>query len=401
MRVVPERESGESLEVRMKVHKKRSRSRAAALLVGIALVTAACGGGDDSSAPAPAPAPAPTDQAPAAPEVEPAEITLIIASAVALPKEEVAIYAVPEALGFFEEEQLTVSIEFADGGTAATQAVASGSGDITASGLNIGFSAAERGIPIKSVGGLVINWPWRFATLPDSSLTDCSGLQGSTIGIISLASGSYPYARAFVSECGLDPDADVNYVPTGIGAPAYAALESGQVDALALYTAAYAAIENTGIEFGYLENPEFFDPLVSISWLAGTELIENRPDVLERFLRAAYKGLLYSNANPEKAVLLGYEVLPGLLQGETPDARLALDVNSLATWLASTAPAGPVESWTSLGYFSTEQLFASMSLALTSGNISVAFPPEQAYDDSLLDAANDFDFAEIVALARS
>jgi NitT/TauT family transport system substrate-binding protein len=389
------------MEEVMNIRRDWKGGRAVALLVGVALFAAACGG-DNSSAPAPAaPAPAPTDQAPGAPEVEPAEITLIIASAVALPKEEVAIFAVPQALGFFEEERLTVTIEFADGGTAATQAVASGSGDITASGLNIGFSAAERGIPIKAVGGLVVNWPWRFATLPDSSLTDCSGLQGSTIGIISLASGSYPYARAFVSECGLDPDADVNYVPTGIGAPAYAALQSGQVDALALYTAAYAAIENTGIEFGYLENPSFFDPLVSISWLAGTNLIENRPDVLERFLRAAYKGLLFSNANPEKAVLLGYEVLPGLLQGESVEARLALDVNSLATWLASTAPAGPVESWTSLGYLNTEQLFASMSLALTSGNISVAFPPEQAYDDSLLDAANDFDFAEIVALARS
>lgn len=399
MRVVPERESGDSLEVRMKVHNKKSASRAATLLAGIALVIAACGGGDDSSAPAPAPAP--TDQAPAAPEVEPAEITLIIASAVALPKEEVAVYAVPKALGFFEEEKLTVTIEFADGGTAATQAVASGSGDITASGLNIGFSAAERGIPIKAVGALVINWPWRIATLPGSSLTDCSGLQGATLGIISLASGSYPYARAFVSECGLDPDADVNYVPTGIGAPAYAALESGQIDALALYTAAYAAIENTGIEFDYLDNPEFFDPLVSISWLAGTELIENRPDVLERFLRAAYKGLLYSNANPEKAVRLGYDVLPSLLQGDSVDARLALDVNSLSTWLASTAPAGPVESWMNLGYLSSEQLFASMTLALTSGNISVAFPPEQAYDDSLLAAANDFDFSEVVELARN
>lgn len=387
----------------MNTHRKKNGGRAAALLVAVALVAAACGGGDEASTPEPAApaAPAPTEQAPDAPVVEPAEVTLIIASAVALPKEEVAIYAVPQALGFFEEEQLTVNIEFADGGTAATQAVASGSGDITASGLNIGFSAAERGIPIKAVGALVVNWPWRFATLPGSSLTDCSGLQGSTIGIISLASGSYPYARAFVSECGLDPDADVNYVPTGIGAPAYAALESGQVDALALYTAAYAAIENTGISFDYLENPEFFDPLVSISWLAGTEMIENRPDVLQRFLRAAYKGLLYSHANTEKAVQLGYEVLPGLLQGEAAEDRLALDVNSLSTWLASTAPEGPVDTWTSLGYLSSEQLFASMSLALTSGNISVAFPPEEAYDDSMLDAANDFDFSEIVALAQN
>lgn len=387
----------------MKLH-RRSTRRVAAVLMGTALLLAACGGTEES-APEPAPAPAPAedseDAAPAEPEVEPAELTLVIASAVSLPKEEVAIYAVPEAMGWFEEENLTVNIEFADGGTAATQAVASGSGDITASGLNIGFSSAEKGVPIKAVGGLVINWPWRIATQPGSDITDCSGIQGSTIGIISLASGSYPYARAFVSECGLDPDADVEYVPTGIGAPAVAALESGQVDSLALYTAAYAAIENTGVEFAYLQNPEFFDPLVSISWLVREDLLAESPDVVSRFLRAAFKGLLYSNANPEKAVLLGYEVLPGLLQGQTAEERLALDVNSMSTWLASTAPAGPVEEWTSFGYLNDDQLFASMSLALTSGNIKVAFPPEQAYDPSVLDAANDFDFAEIVAMARS
>ena len=387
----------------MKLHRRNTR-RVAAALVGTALLLAACGGTEES-APEPAPEAAPADdaadEAPAEPEVEPAELTLVIASAVSLPKEEVAIYAVPEAMGWFEEENLTVNIEFADGGTAATQAVASGSGDITASGLNIGFSSAEKGVPIKAVGGLVINWPWRIATLPGSDITDCSGIQGSTIGIISLASGSYPYARAFVSECGLDPDADVEYVPTGIGAPAVAALESGQVDSLALYTAAYAAIENTGIEFSYLQNPEFFDPLVSISWLVREDLLAENPDVVSRFLRAAFKGLLYSNANPEKAVLLGYEVLPGLLQGQTVEERLALDVNSMSTWLASTAPAGPVESWTSFGYLNDDQLFASMSLALTSGNIKVAFPPTEAYEPSVLDAANDFDFAEIVAMAQS
>ena len=383
----------------------RKKFPRAAAAVSLALLLAACGGSETETETAAEPAPAPAEgstetETETAPEVEPAEVTLVIASAVALPKEEVAIYAVPEAMGWFEEEKLDVTIEFADGGTAATQAVASGSGDITASGLNIGFSAAERDVPIKAVGGLVINWPWRIATVPGSDLTDCSGLQGSTIGIISLASGSYPYARAFVSECGLDPDADVNYVPTGVGAPAVAALESGQVDSLALYTAAYAAIENTGVEFSYLENPEFFDPLVSISWLTSTTLLDENPEVIERFLRAAFKGLLYSSANPEAAMLLGYEVLPNLLQGEAVDDRLALDVNSLSTWLASTAPEGPVESWTSLGYLSSEQLFASMSLALTSGNIRVAFPPEEAYDPSVLDAANDFDFAEIVAMAR-
>ena len=48
------------------------------------------------------------------------------------PKEEVAVYAVAKELGYFDEEKLTVETINTDGSVAALQAVASGSGDLTA-----------------------------------------------------------------------------------------------------------------------------------------------------------------------------------------------------------------------------------------------------------------------------
>lgn len=375
-----------------------------AAVTSAALLLAACGGGDtpeepDTNADAgaaeePSEGEATDDDAAAeepAEAAEPAELTMVIASAVALPKEEVATWAVPQAMGYFEEENLTVDIQFADGATAAIQAIASGSGDITGAGLSDAFAAIESGVPVKAVGGLVVNWPWRIATTPDSDVTECGDLEDGAIGVISLSSGSYPYARAFVEECGLDPDS-IEYVPTGVGAPAVAALEGGDVDALALYTAAYAAVENTGIEFSYLENPEFFDPLVSLSWIAPQEKIENEADVLERFLRAANKGLLFSHVNPERAVELGYEALPQLLGDDSAEDRIEADTNSLSTWLESTAQEGDVESWTSFGTLNEEQLSASMDLAVSAGNIEEPLPIDEAYTDALLEAANDFDF---------
>ena len=382
-----------------------------AAATGAALILAACGGNDtpaepDTDVEADAADDASADDASAddasaddeAAASEPAELTMVIASAVALPKEEVATWAVPQAMGYFEEENLTVDIQFADGATAAIQAVASGSGDITGAGLSDAFAAIESGVPVQAVGGLVVNWPWRIATTPDSDVTDCSDLEGGAIGVISLASGSYPYARSFVEECGLDPDS-IEYLPTGIGAPAVSALEGGDVDALALYTAAYAAVENEGVEFGYLDNPAFFDPLVSLSWIAPSELIENDPDVLERFLRAANKGLLFSNANPQRAVELGYEQLPQLLGDGSAEDRLEADTNSMSTWLASTAQEGDVDTWTSFGDLNDEQLSASMALAVSAGNIEEELPTDEAFTDALLEAANDFDFDAIRAEA--
>ena len=64
--------------------------------------------------------------------------------------------------------------------------------------------------------------------------------------MISLASGSAPYARAYVKAAGLDPAKDVELLPVGVGAQAAAALNGGKVDVLALYTQAYAVIENSG-----------------------------------------------------------------------------------------------------------------------------------------------------------
>ena len=50
----------------------------------------------------------------------PAELTFVIASAVTSPKEEVAVVAVGQQMGYFEEENLTVDTVNADGSVAAT-----------------------------------------------------------------------------------------------------------------------------------------------------------------------------------------------------------------------------------------------------------------------------------------
>ena len=52
----------------------------------------------------------------------PADLTFVIASAVIGPKEEVAIIAVGQEMGYFEEENLTVDTVNADGSVAAVQA---------------------------------------------------------------------------------------------------------------------------------------------------------------------------------------------------------------------------------------------------------------------------------------
>lgn len=365
---------------------KRYAKMLAGAMAGSLLLAACSGNGDGGSAGG------------GGGDVEEASLTFALAAAVILPKEEVATYAVPKSLGFLDEEALTVDLVTTDGSTAAIQAVASGSADITAADLGSLYAAVQQGVPVVGLGGLVVNWPWRIAVPAGSDISSCEDLAGTSIGIISLASGSNPFARSFVESCGLDPDRDVELVPVGLGPPAAAALTGGEVDSLALFTQAYANLELAGLEFSFLDNPSSFDDLVSLTWIVSRSTLDERPEVIERFLRAANKGLLYANANPTEAMRLAYDELEDLLGDRTAEDRLEDDAYSFGTWLQTTALEGPVDQWGSFGPLTDAQLEATMNFAISAGTVPEAFPVGNAFDGSLLDGANDFDRAAVLAL---
>jgi len=360
------------------------RLRASALvLAAVTPLLAACGGGGGGASDGG------TD-----------DLTFVIASTVIGPKEEVAVFAVAQELGYFEDEGIKVKTANSDGSVAAVQAVGTGKGDITAADTGSILAAVEKNVGVTAVGGLVQNWPWQFATLPGSDVTSAADLKGKKVGVISLASGSAPYARAFIKSAGLEPDADVQLLPVGVGAQAATALTNGDVDALALYSQAYAVIENEGTELAYLDNPEIFDGIRSLSFTVGTQALKENKDAYEGFLRAAYKAMLFSAENPEAAMRIGYQVFPSILGGETVDKRLANDVRSLEAWLATGTPTtGEPATWSDWGAIPDADWQKTQDYTLEAGQITGEVDLDEVWDPSLLEAANDFDAAEVIKQA--
>jgi len=335
------------------------------------------------------------------PDAEPDTVHLVLAAAAVGPKEEVATYAVAEQYGFLDEENIEVEITLADGSTAAFQALASGSGDVTAgSALSIA-PAVLQGVPVKAFAGLVQNFPYQIAVPLDSDIETAADLDGARIGIISLASASSPYARSVVELAGLDPDADVEYVPVGLGPTAAVALENGEVDALALYGGAYAALEANGLEVRYLDNDPFFQQLFSITWTAPSDELADNPDLYARFARAMFKGLLFSAANPEAAMRAGYEVFPELLPASgNPDDSIEADTATLEAWIASAVPTeGEPADWGDWGDISEDRWNALLDFMIDGGTLAERVPVEDMWDGSLIPAINDFDRAEVLDLA--
>ncbi|SEC24414.1 NitT/TauT family transport system substrate-binding protein [Nocardioides exalbidus] len=356
----------------------------AGVLAASLLLLSACGGTDDSSAS----------------DSDSTDLTFVIASAVIGPKEEVAMYAVAQEMGYFEDEGLNVKTVNSDGSVAAVQAVGTGQGDFTAADTGSILAAVEKNVPVTTVGGLVQNWPWEIATMPGSDITSPADLDGKKIGVISLASGSAPYARAFVKAGGLDPEKDVELLPVGVGAQAASALTSGQVDALALYSQAYSVIELSGTELAYLDNPPIFDGIRSLSFAVNSKALAGDQEAYEGLLRAGYKAMLFSAENPEAAMKIGYKVFPDILAGQSEDERLADDVANLEAWLATATPtSGSPSEWSDWGAISDEDWTKTQEYTLEAGQITAEVDLAKVWDDGLLTAANDFDAAAVIKQA--
>ncbi|MET8052122.1 MULTISPECIES: ABC transporter substrate-binding protein [unclassified Streptosporangium] len=371
--------------------KKSLRLGVGALTVATLTMLAGCGGGDTA-------APEGADGA----QTARGKITFAIASAVIGPKEEVAAYAVAKDQGFFDEQNLDVETINADGSVAAIQAVASGSADITAADAGSILAAVEKGVPVKAIGGLVQNWPWVMAVKPGSGIKSGADLKGKKIGVISLASGSSPYARGYVREAGLDPEKDVELLPVGVGAQAASAISSGQVDALALYTQAYATIENSGVTYEYLPNPDMFQGIRSITFAVRKDAFDEKKDVLTRFLRAGYQGMLFSAVNNEAAARIGYTVFPQILAGKSAEDRIADDTKVMAAWLKTATPTtGEPETFADWGAISDQEWTKTAAYTKGAGQITKDPVIADVWDASLLPAANEFDSAAVVSKAKA
>lgn len=372
---------------------KRSKTTWLAATAAAALVLAGCasetpGTGDGA--------------ADGTPPEKPKELVELVVSTTAATfgiKEDVAIYATGIQMGYYEEEGIKLTMVNADGSGAALQAVAAGSADISTPDAGSILASIENNLPITAIGGLVINWPWRIAVPTDSPIKSGADLKGKNIGVISLASGSAPYARAFVEGNGLNPETDVNLLPVGIGAQAAGALEGGDVDALALFTTAYVSIEQTGVEFNYLDNPASMDGLRSLTFITSSNKLKDNKELFEGFLRASYKSLVFSAQNPEAAVKMGFKQYPQL----SPAADINSDIAMIQDWINTATPVGVADmsTVTNWGEIPDSDWKVTQEFAIEAGQITSTIDTSTFWDPSLLKSANDFDAAAVKAQAEN
>jgi NitT/TauT family transport system substrate-binding protein len=263
------------------------RLRRSAVALAVLLTVAACGGSED--------APAEDGGASGAPD----QVTIGL-----IPIVDVAPVHLGIDQGFFEEQGIELTIEFAQGGAAIVPAVMSGQYQFGFSNVVSMMVARSEGLPIRLVGPGVRSTGEQGAdfngvAVPgDSPIRTAADLEGRTVGVNTLNNICGVSINESVRKAGGDP-ARLNYVE--IPPPDMpAALDAGQIDATCMsepFLSAYLARGGRTVASNYADVAPEADIAV---YFASEELLQSDPDLVERFTEALAESHAYAEENPEE-----------------------------------------------------------------------------------------------------
>ena len=310
-----------------------------------------------------------------------------------------------QGMGFFEEEGLEVEIiPFKGSATLLPQIV---SKRITVGYPNpdiliISRQPGKDEMPLKFFYNMTRESAWEIAVPADSPIRSIADLKGKKLGVGALTWGNIPITRAMLKDVGVDPDKEIELVPVGVGAPAFRALTTGQVDALNLFDVQHAMLEESGTAIRRLELPPKYANLFSNGFIAHEDTIRDDAETLGAFGRAVAKGTVACEANPRGCVLNFWQHYPNQRPTEgSEEEQIESGIRIMRARFDKTvrfAPgqealygAYPREGWQDF----IETLFEGGQISTTEIDI------DRLYTNELVDAFNRFDREAVVQAAKA
>jgi NitT/TauT family transport system substrate-binding protein len=276
------------------------RLRVAALLLALACATVAAGCGDDDD-----------DGGGGGGGPEPATLNVGV-----IPIADVAPLYLGMEKGFFEEQQLTLKPQLAEGGAAITPAVMSGDFQIGFSNVISLLIAASQDLPVQIISQGVLageteEEAWAdLLVLKDGPIQQPKDLEGKTIAVNTLKNICEVTIKASLEKEGVAVDtlkfAEVPFPDMN------AALEAGRVDGACVvepFVSQGKAGAARGIDPFYVRTAP---NLTVATYFTSRQYAEQNADVVDRFVEAMNKSLTYAQSHPDEVrdVLLDYTEIP-------------------------------------------------------------------------------------------
>lgn len=344
------------------------------------------------------PAEEPSDEPTVAPET-PTELTVVRwASSTPVFGPEISTYtSIPVELGFYEEEGIRVEFQNLAGGAAASQAVAAGQADFSTSGNVPFYNAINNGFDLVGVCDSYPSYINSPAVPADSDIRTLKDLEGKTLGAVSLEATSIPLVKAMVENEGGDPNL-VEFVATGLGAPAVAALQAGQVDGLALWNGPYASMEAGGIPLRKLESEKFNALRLGTIMIANRDFVEQNQDIITGIGRAFAKASIFAAENPEAALRIHWKQYPeSKPTGVSDEEAVAQGLVVMNQAISDAAPPAG-QQWCDIPPANAAAL---QEVLIDAGILQQGIDVEAHIFNELNDEMNDFDESAIRELAAN
>jgi NitT/TauT family transport system substrate-binding protein len=295
-------------------------------------------------------------------------------------------YRVAEAEGYFAEEGISSTYEYAGGAAEVIQQLVAGNGDIGHTCASSVVEAYAQGFnQIRPVFTMIYGGIYGMAVPESSDVEDPADLKGRTIGISDPAGGEVPIVRGILKRAGLS-ETDVKLLPIGEGTGvALRAIRDGVVDAVGGSFSDFVALRVQGLDLRPV-GAETIADLPACFVAVTQEYLEKNRDVVEGFLRATAKGVIFGQRNPERALEILRDASPESYEGE-------LGSEMMKQYLPLMAP----PEGQPIGQISAESFQKYIDFV---GAEDPGEDLETLITDDLVPAANDFDEADIADDAK-
>lgn len=315
--------------------------------------------------------------------------------------ESFAPVAVAKQLGYFAEEGLDVTITPVNGSKEVAIQVSAGNADVglaSPADAIIGLQSGKN-LDIQFYSNLYYQNIWPISVAADSPIKAVKELKGKKIGVLSMGSTGIVFGRAYAKEAGLDPQADVVFVPIGAGAQALTAIRQGVVDGLVFNDAALAKFAVLGLKTRLLPVSDALRDLPDTSIVAKRENIDTKRQQLAGFARAIAKGYIFTINNPTAAVKLTWKMRPEAEPKNIPPEEalkqgVAVTEARMAIW-------GSPKTKGVNGAFVESDWKNLVEFLKDIGSLQEDVPLSKIYTTALTTDINKFDHAEIEKQAKT
>lgn len=246
----------------------------------------------------------------------------------------VAAYVAQEK-GYFEAQGLKVEIRHAGGGEHLKLLLAGDVDITTAAAASVLKRRSDPDIPVMAFVLFGQRGQQAYVALSDSGMSTPNDWEGKIFGYKTSVPPDY---LAVLKTSGVDRS-KITEVNAGFDPRI---LTEGRVDVLAVFNSNEPdTIRRLGFEVTTWEPEDFGVPNLGLTYIATEDTVNDRSDLVERFLKATLKGVEFALENVEETVDIVLKYAPGadrdhqrfMLETELADARSNITALNGVGWM--------------------------------------------------------------------